>query len=433
MLVLDIDYFKSINDTHGHDAGDDVLREFALRIRKSIRGIDLACRYGGEEFVVVMPETDMAVATMVAERLRRRIATEPFAIQQGARNLEVTISIGIAASRGKDDNAASVLKRADRRSIAPSATAATAWCRTRRKLTSPCGKSCPHKARLRRPIVDRRPLGLQLTDAGEGAGRIQGQMIFPPSPFHSGLARPNLTAWQFFGTRWQPFGPQVVTPPWIVPPPSCCFGLGAGCADGRGAGASAMQNSPLTRWPLGHTSGQLRLLIPRSALIASGDMASGRSIEVSLTNWRHATLVSSLEIAAHRAVETTDALELELKRARQFMGIGRAGDADPGWNRLQSVVRPRTDVLFGNSAMNRRNWIGVLTVLHQTDTASSAGAGGGGLGTDAGVGAAGRLGGELGRYRAQAPAWREAPQGWRLSAAAALKPSGAKAAMSETR
>ena len=105
MLVLDIDYFKSINDTHGHDAGDDVLREFAIRIRKSIRGIDLACRYGGEEFVVVMPETDMAVATMVAERLRRRIASEPFPIQQGARSIEVTISIGIAAL-GSADNAA---------------------------------------------------------------------------------------------------------------------------------------------------------------------------------------------------------------------------------------------------------------------------------------------------------------------------------------
>jgi two-component system cell cycle response regulator len=113
VLVLDIDYFKSINDTHGHDAGDDVLREFALRIKKSIRGIDLACRYGGEEFVVVMPETDMAVAAMVAERLRRRIATEPFGIQQGSRNLTVTISIGIAALGGKDDNAASLLKRAD--------------------------------------------------------------------------------------------------------------------------------------------------------------------------------------------------------------------------------------------------------------------------------------------------------------------------------
>jgi two-component system, cell cycle response regulator len=112
VLILDIDYFKSINDTHGHDAGDDVLQDFAIRIRKSIRGIDLACRYGGEEFVVVMPETDMAVATMVAERLRRRIASEPFPIQKGARTIEVTISIGIAAL-GPNDNAAAVIKRAD--------------------------------------------------------------------------------------------------------------------------------------------------------------------------------------------------------------------------------------------------------------------------------------------------------------------------------
>jgi two-component system cell cycle response regulator len=112
VLILDIDYFKSINDTHGHDAGDAVLQDFAIRIRKSIRGIDLACRYGGEEFVVVMPETDMAVATMVAERLRRRIASEPFPIQKGARMLEVTISIGIAAL-GPGDDAAAVIKRAD--------------------------------------------------------------------------------------------------------------------------------------------------------------------------------------------------------------------------------------------------------------------------------------------------------------------------------
>ena len=112
-LVIDIDYFKSINDTHGHDAGDDVLREFALRIKRSIRGIDLACRCGGEEFVIVMPETDMAVAAMVAERLRRRIAADPFVIQQGAGSVPVTISIGIAALRGKDDSAAALVKRAD--------------------------------------------------------------------------------------------------------------------------------------------------------------------------------------------------------------------------------------------------------------------------------------------------------------------------------
>src|SRR5579863_8289441 len=113
VLALDIDYFKSINDTHGHDAGDDVLRDFALRIKRSIRGIDLACRCGGEEFVIVMPETDMAVAAMVAERLRRRIAAEQFAIEQGARSIPVTISIGIAALRGREDTAASILKRAD--------------------------------------------------------------------------------------------------------------------------------------------------------------------------------------------------------------------------------------------------------------------------------------------------------------------------------
>jgi two-component system cell cycle response regulator len=112
VLVLDIDHFKAVNDTYGHDAGDDVLREFAIRLRKSIRGIDLACRYGGEEFVVVMPETDISVATMVAERLRRRIASEPFAIQQGADAINVTISIGLA-TLAQGDTVAAVLKRAD--------------------------------------------------------------------------------------------------------------------------------------------------------------------------------------------------------------------------------------------------------------------------------------------------------------------------------
>jgi len=113
VLVLDIDFFKKVNDTHGHDAGDDVLREFAVRLKKSIRGIDLACRLGGEEFVVVMPDTDMEVAAMVAERLRRRIAADPFPIHKGERKVPVTISIGLAALTGPDDNAANVLKRAD--------------------------------------------------------------------------------------------------------------------------------------------------------------------------------------------------------------------------------------------------------------------------------------------------------------------------------
>jgi two-component system cell cycle response regulator len=113
LLVIDIDYFKAVNDVHGHDAGDAVLREFATRLKKSIRGIDLACRYGGEEFVIVMPETDMAVAAIVAERIRRRIASEPFVIGNGATALDVTISVGIAALSGVEDSAALILKRAD--------------------------------------------------------------------------------------------------------------------------------------------------------------------------------------------------------------------------------------------------------------------------------------------------------------------------------
>ncbi len=72
-LILDIDYFKSVNDGYGHDIGDEVLKEFANRIAANVRGIDLACRYGGEEFVVVMPDTDMAFAYSVAERLRKSI------------------------------------------------------------------------------------------------------------------------------------------------------------------------------------------------------------------------------------------------------------------------------------------------------------------------------------------------------------------------
>lgn len=113
LMMLDIDYFKSINDSYGHDAGDDVLREFALRIRKTIRGIDLACRYGGEEFVVVMPETDLNVAGMVAERLRRAIAGEPFSVHKGAKRIKVTISIGLSTLERKGEPVSDVLKRAD--------------------------------------------------------------------------------------------------------------------------------------------------------------------------------------------------------------------------------------------------------------------------------------------------------------------------------
>src|SRR3989454_9660427 len=113
LMILDIDFFKSINDTYGHDAGDDVLREFAVRIRKSIRGIDLACRYGGEEFVIVMPETDLTVSGMVAERLRRSIAGETFSVNKATKRIDVTISIGVATLDHKGEPVSDVLERAD--------------------------------------------------------------------------------------------------------------------------------------------------------------------------------------------------------------------------------------------------------------------------------------------------------------------------------
>ena len=70
-VIMDIDYFKAVNDTYGHDIGDEVLKEFAGRISANVRGIDLACRYGGEEFVVVMPDTDVGL------RLQHRRAPAP--------------------------------------------------------------------------------------------------------------------------------------------------------------------------------------------------------------------------------------------------------------------------------------------------------------------------------------------------------------------
>src|SRR5580693_729905 len=79
-VIMDIDFFKQVNDSHGHDIGDEVLKEFATRINANVRGIDLACRYGGEEFVVAMPDTDMAFAYSIAERLRQSIETTPVKI-----------------------------------------------------------------------------------------------------------------------------------------------------------------------------------------------------------------------------------------------------------------------------------------------------------------------------------------------------------------
>ncbi|MER9915526.1 MULTISPECIES: PleD family two-component system response regulator [unclassified Mesorhizobium] len=113
VMITDLDRFKTVNDSHGHDGGDDVLREFARRLRKNVRGIDLACRFGGEEFVVVMPDTDGAVAEKVAERIRAEIAQLPFAIGPDGKAIEVTVSVGVSSVLKGADTVAALMKRAD--------------------------------------------------------------------------------------------------------------------------------------------------------------------------------------------------------------------------------------------------------------------------------------------------------------------------------
>ena len=114
ICITDIDRFKSVNDTYGHDAGDEVLREFANRVRSTVRGADLACRYGGEEFVVVMPDTSPETAAAVAERLRAVIEMNPFQLRHAGRTIDITASLGISSTIWGAESPEQLLKQADR-------------------------------------------------------------------------------------------------------------------------------------------------------------------------------------------------------------------------------------------------------------------------------------------------------------------------------
>ncbi len=114
ICITDIDRFKLVNDGYGHDAGDEVLKEFAGRIRATVRGADLACRFGGEEFVLVMPDTPAEVAATVAERLRGMIEARPFQLRTGETPLMLTASMGIATIGPGIETPEQLLKQADR-------------------------------------------------------------------------------------------------------------------------------------------------------------------------------------------------------------------------------------------------------------------------------------------------------------------------------
>jgi two-component system, cell cycle response regulator len=95
LLMVDVDHFKSINDSHGHLVGDAVLREIGSLLHASVRAVDVVARYGGEEFVIILPETPLEGALVFAERLRETIERHGFAGRGGA-GLRLTASIGAA-------------------------------------------------------------------------------------------------------------------------------------------------------------------------------------------------------------------------------------------------------------------------------------------------------------------------------------------------
>ena len=111
VIMCDLDHFKVINDTYGHGAGDFVLQEFGERVRRTLRISDLAGRIGGEEFLLVLPETDMEGALLLAERLRAATGEHAFDLPSGP--ITVTCSLGVAQARSEDRDGGTLMARAD--------------------------------------------------------------------------------------------------------------------------------------------------------------------------------------------------------------------------------------------------------------------------------------------------------------------------------
>jgi diguanylate cyclase (GGDEF)-like protein/PAS domain S-box-containing protein len=112
LLMLDIDHFKGVNDAHGHQAGDDILKGLSDLLAKQARAVDRVCRYGGEEFTVILPETDSTMATQIAERLRAEVERHPFDIG-GGKEIGITVSIGVATYPHQTDTIEGIVKAAD--------------------------------------------------------------------------------------------------------------------------------------------------------------------------------------------------------------------------------------------------------------------------------------------------------------------------------
>jgi two-component system cell cycle response regulator len=112
LMILDIDRFKAVNDSYGHEAGDRILNGFAARVKSLIRGVDLFFRLSGDEFVVVMPDTRIEQGAKIAERVRSGVAADQFPLAAETSAIAVTVSVGVAQSA--DDAYPELLRRADK-------------------------------------------------------------------------------------------------------------------------------------------------------------------------------------------------------------------------------------------------------------------------------------------------------------------------------
>lgn len=113
VLLFDIDHFKKVNDTHGHPAGDAILKRLAEIVQKSTRSTDVVARYGGEEFIVMMGATNKDQASAYAERLRETIARSPFPVPGHDAPLQVAVSIGVSGFPEDGESPADLVKAAD--------------------------------------------------------------------------------------------------------------------------------------------------------------------------------------------------------------------------------------------------------------------------------------------------------------------------------
>jgi len=116
LILIDLDHFKKVNDTWGHDIGNNALVHTAQLMRQAVRRLDIPCRYGGEEFVIILPSTDLLTAIQVAERLRELIANTPLAAPHG--EIKLTASLGVDVYDGGEDQPEKFVKRVDQQMYA---------------------------------------------------------------------------------------------------------------------------------------------------------------------------------------------------------------------------------------------------------------------------------------------------------------------------